>query len=106
MVSASCHLYVNNESLLQRMHRSRCCVQSYEEWRKSEKYAKLVPSTILSLKSKVICIMVELDPEKKKKMRREEYGLSFCIAPVNTQFTKVDLCKKVTKWSQKILLVW
>lgn len=29
----------------------------------TEKYAKLVP--ILSLKSKVICIMVELGPEKK-----------------------------------------
>lgn len=87
MVSASCHLCVNNESLLQRVQqRSRCCVQSDEEWRGSEKNAEFVPSTIVSLKSKVICIMVELDPEKK---RREEHGLSFCttFTSVNTQST-------------------
>lgn len=73
------------------MHRSRfwCNLIKSGEDLKMQNYVEFLPSTILSLKPKVICIMVELDPEKKK-MRREEYGLSFCttFTSVNTQFTR------------------
>lgn len=43
----------------------------------TEKYAKLVP--ILSLKSKVICIMVELGPEKKLGRKSMDFPFALLL---------------------------
>lgn len=73
-----------------------------------QNYVEFLPSTILSLKPKVICIMVELDPEKKKNEEGRVWTfllhhLYLCKHSIH----QVDLCKKVTKqWSQKMLPVW
>lgn len=67
MVFSSCHIYVKDESLLQKVYRSRCWVQADGGWRRSRdgKICKICAKYTSFDKGNVTSVMAKLGPEKK-----------------------------------------